>query len=167
MSETLDFSRNSRGDELARINADGTTTYNWGLIAQHAATWEPGSTDIGAYLAKLLLPLRPDVPEADFGNMAQQEPVASIYVTVGGAREFDDWRCPLPVGRNLLYTTTPPARKPLSQEQIKGAVIDDPFGGAALMSMMRDGVMVGELLQAIERIARAVERAHGIGGNDE
>jgi hypothetical protein len=34
----------------------------------------------------------------------EQEPVASIYVTIGGDREFDDWRCPLPVGRNLLYT---------------------------------------------------------------
>jgi hypothetical protein len=70
MSKLLDFSWNSRGDELARINADGTTTYNWGLIAQHAATWEPGSTDIGACLAKLLLPLMPDVPEAAFGNTA-------------------------------------------------------------------------------------------------
>ena len=37
----------------------------------------------------------------------EQEPVASIYVTIGGDREFDDWRCPLPVGGNLLYTHPP------------------------------------------------------------
>ena len=37
----------------------------------------------------------------------EQEPVASIYVTIGGDREFDDWRYPLPVGRNLLYAHPP------------------------------------------------------------
>jgi len=44
----------------------------------------------------------------------EQEPVASIYVTTGGERVFDDWHCPLPAGRNLLYTTPPAAqqRKP-------------------------------------------------------
>jgi hypothetical protein len=35
---------------------------------------------------------------------ADDKPIASIYVTPDGAREFDDWRHPLPVGRNLLYT---------------------------------------------------------------
>ena len=40
----------------------------------------------------------------------EQEPVASIYVTPGGEREFDDWRHDLPIGRNQLYTT-PPARE--------------------------------------------------------
>lgn len=34
---------------------------------------------------------------------AQGEAVASIYVSAGGAREFDDWRHPLPTGRTLLY----------------------------------------------------------------
>ena len=29
--------------------------------------------------------------------------VASIYVTEDGQRECDDWKVPLPVGRNLLY----------------------------------------------------------------
>ena len=33
------------------------------------------------------------------------EPVASIYVTESGDREFDDWRVDLPVGSNILYTT--------------------------------------------------------------
>jgi len=30
--------------------------------------------------------------------------VASIYVTADGQRECDDWKMPLPIGRNLLYT---------------------------------------------------------------
>jgi len=47
----------------------------------------------------------------------------------------------------------------LTEEEIKNAVLGDPFGGAALMSMMRDGVMVAELRQAVERIARAIEQA--------
>ncbi len=39
-----------------------------------------------------------------------QEPVAvaSIFVTFSGEREIDDWRHPLPVGRNLLYTHPAP-----------------------------------------------------------
>lgn len=36
------------------------------------------------------------------------EHVASIYITPSGEREFDDWKCDLPVGRNILYTTPPP-----------------------------------------------------------
>jgi hypothetical protein len=53
----------------------------------------------------------------------------------------------------------PPLRewRGLSEEEIKNAVLGDLFGGSALMSMMRDGVMVAELRQAIERIARAIE----------
>jgi len=31
-------------------------------------------------------------------------PVASIYITPDGQREFDDWRAELPVGRTELYT---------------------------------------------------------------
>jgi hypothetical protein len=51
--------------------------------------------------------------------LAQQEPVASIYVTIGGEREFDDWRCPLPVGRNLLYTHPPRHEwKGLAEEEV-------------------------------------------------
>jgi hypothetical protein len=76
---------------------------------------------------------------------------------------------------NLLYRMTAPqsvawsiplyAHLPrrewqgLTDEEIKNAVLGDLFGGSALMSMMRDGVMVAELRQAIERIARAIEDA--------
>jgi hypothetical protein len=45
----------------------------------------------------------------------------------------------------------------LTEEEIKNAVLGDLFGGSALMSMMRDGVTVAELRQAVKRIARAVE----------
>ena len=36
-----------------------------------------------------------------------QGPVASIYITPGGEREFDDWCHALPFGRNLLFTSPP------------------------------------------------------------
>lgn len=39
---------------------------------------------------------------------ATPEPVASIYITPAGEREFDDWKCDLPVGRNILYTHPAP-----------------------------------------------------------
>lgn len=51
---------------------------------------------------------RPAAPES--------EAVASIYVSADGAREFDDWRHALPVGRNLLYTRPSEAREPLSDD---------------------------------------------------
>jgi hypothetical protein len=54
----------------------------------------------------------------------EQEPVASIYVTIGGDREFDDWRVPLPVGRNLLYTN-PPRRewRGLTEDEIDALLL--------------------------------------------
>lgn len=45
-----------------------------------------------------------DALAAEIAAMKQQEPVASIYIS-GGSREFDDWKCDLPVGRNLLFTS--------------------------------------------------------------
>jgi hypothetical protein len=52
-----------------------------------------------------------------------QEPVASIYITPNGAREFDDWRHDLPVGSNLLYTSPPqrpaePVQEPVQDDLI-------------------------------------------------
>jgi hypothetical protein len=72
-----------------------------------------------------------------------------------------------------VFLATPPqgnspARRPLTDEEIKLAVLSDPIYGAALMSMMRDGVTVAQLREAVSGIARAIERAHGItGGNDD
>lgn len=42
-----------------------------------------------------------------------QAPVASIYITNDGQREFDDWRAPLPVGRNELFAAPQPAAQAL------------------------------------------------------
>lgn len=44
----------------------------------------------------------PAAPAVDAPAPAAQ-PVASIYITEDGGREFDDWRVSLPVGRNELY----------------------------------------------------------------
>jgi hypothetical protein len=51
----------------------------------------------------------------------KQEPVASIYISQSGEREFDDWKCKLFIGRNLLYTT-PPAAEPEQQAEPFSAV---------------------------------------------
>jgi hypothetical protein len=45
----------------------------------------------------------------------------------------------------------------LTDEEVQSAVLADPIGGAALMSMMRDEVMVADVRQAINIIARAIE----------
>ena len=79
-----------------------------------------------------------------------QEPVASIYITPNGAREFDDWRHDLPVGSNLLYTS-PPQRKPLTEEEIEQINRDLPL----LHMQARKGSVAVVF-------ARAIERAHGI-----
>ncbi|MBP9032753.1 MAG: hypothetical protein KBG29_02590 [Pseudomonadales bacterium] len=36
-------------------------------------------------------------------RMENQVPVASIYIDSKGDREFDDWKCDLPTGSNVLY----------------------------------------------------------------
>ena len=76
-----------------------------------------------------------------------QEPVASIYITPNGAREFDDWRHDLPVGSNLLYTS-PPQRKPLTEEEI---------------DELSRTMVKGD--RSVNWLCRAIERAHGIGDN--
>jgi len=43
-----------------------------------------------------------------------QEPVAAIYISQSGEREFDDWKCKLPIGQNILYTA-PPAAQPVQR----------------------------------------------------
>ncbi|MEF9949483.1 MAG: hypothetical protein RR800_14235 [Comamonas sp.] len=50
--------------------------------------------------------------------------VASIYVTVDGQRECDDWKVPLPIGRNLLYTA------PQAQADARDALKPDMFWNA-------------------------------------
>lgn len=42
---------------------------------------------------------------AKLKELENQKPVASIYIDGTGEREFDDWKCDLPIGRSLLYLT--------------------------------------------------------------
>jgi hypothetical protein len=66
MNKTYVFRHSAIGDasdQLCKINADGTTEYNWPLIAVMAAQWQPYDPDLIRCVAKLLLPLRP-VPAA-------------------------------------------------------------------------------------------------------
>jgi hypothetical protein len=46
---------------------------------------------------------------AELKAQPASEPVASIYVNAFGEREFDDWKVPLPAGRNLLFATPQPS----------------------------------------------------------
>lgn len=75
----------------------------------------------------------------------EQEPVASIFISGIGEREFDDWGHDLPVGRNLLYTSPPAQRKPLTDEEI-WQLVDGTNG-------------------SVTAFARAIEAAHGIKEN--
>lgn len=84
----------------------------------------------------------------------QAEPVASIYVTLSGDREFDDWKHELPVGRNFLYTT-PPQRKPLTNEEIAKAFNE------AMAKRPKDASNA----ETNRLFVRAIEAAHGIKEN--
>jgi hypothetical protein len=44
-----------------------------------------------------------DALRARIEAMERQKPVASIYIDGTGEREFDDWKCDLPIGSSLLY----------------------------------------------------------------
>jgi hypothetical protein len=51
--------------EMCRINADGTTVYDWAVIEEQAAKWRPYCDDTVICVAKLLLPLKPAVAAAE------------------------------------------------------------------------------------------------------
>lgn len=58
----------------------------------------------------------------------QAQAVASIYVTEDGQREVDDWRAPLPVGRNLLYAAPQPQADARDAERwVSESVTGTPF----------------------------------------
>ena len=83
----------------------------------------------------------------------EQEPVASIFISGIGEREFDDWEHDLPVGRNLLYTT-PPQRKPLTELEAEN--LFDNCGG----KWNGDHWVIKDA--DLHDFARAIEAAHGI-----
>ena len=86
------------------------------------------------------------------------EAVASIYITPGGAREFDDWKCDLPVGRTVLYTT-PPA----SQEQAPSDSLTIAMASVIGLASALHRVKAGNTDGAIEVITKVRNHliAHG------
>ena len=92
-------------------------------------------------------------------DLQSEQPVGYVYWAKGHAEGAIDVQTLKP--GTPLYTR-PPQRKPLSEEEIKEAVLDDPIGGAVLLGLMRDEVTVTQLRQAINLIARATEAAHEI-----
>lgn len=58
-----------------------------------------------------------------------------------------------------LYTALPQREwQGLTDDDIAASMTGDPIGGTALMSMMRDEVMLTQVRQAVQRIARAIEQ---------
>ena len=85
--------------------------------------------------------------------MAQPEPVATVYYPRTGGNVGLSWRAipetgVMPPDKAQLYLA-PPARKPLSEQEIWNAVEHGVIGGIGLVS------------KAV-KIARAIEQAHGI-----
>jgi hypothetical protein len=112
-------------------------------------------TDNLKLFASLLL-AQPD-HIVDVGNMVEQEPVAWCQMVEGNVQdlltsfEMKDWlydKSWIP-----LYTA-PPKREPLSDKKLKTIAVEDEF----LFYCNED--------EFIE-IARALEKAHGIGEDDE
>ncbi len=82
----------------------------------------------------------------------QAEPVASIYVSLDGAREFDDWKHELPVGRNFLYTAAL-QRKPLTDAEF------------CEQWLKQTGRIMGTDKQLLLQAKQVTEAAHGIKEN--
>jgi len=77
-------------------------TYVQDSANRHWVTWQAAQQALD-HLAHLKDEFYEETVDALREALAQpeQEPVASIYVTTGGEREFDDWHCPLPVGIDI------------------------------------------------------------------
>lgn len=60
-----------------------------------------------------------NLPDGEYdlylGPQSEQKPVASIYISPNGEREFDDWKHDLPIGRNELFAA--PVAQPDTTEQ--------------------------------------------------
>ena len=91
----------------------------------------------------------------------EQKPIAVVTSQTGDPTITMSWNHEpaLPIGTKLY--TAPPARKPLTDEEIKNALMVDP---APIYRLMTTGCITGaELNEIMKRVARAIERAHGIG----
>lgn len=59
-----------------------------------------------------------NLPDGEYdlylGPQSEQKPVASIYISPNGEREFDDWKHDLPIGRNELFAA--PVAQPATEQ---------------------------------------------------
>ena len=91
----------------------------------------------------------------------EQEPVAWAHQPPGMSTIYSIE--PIPGPDSIPLYATPPARKPLTDEEIKNALMVDP---APIYRLMTTGCITGaELNEIMKRVARAIERAHGIGSD--
>lgn len=68
--------------------------------------------------------------------------------------------------RTVPLYTAPPPRKPLTEEEILSVLRLAP-PEPSLWPHLKDEAVVGDVQKAVLAIARAIERAHGIGGSDD
>lgn len=105
---------------------------NYTLASDESAAYAAIKTKLRALLAGVSAPAA--------------QAVASIYVTADGQRECDDWKVPLPIGRNLLYTA------PQTQADAR----DAQLLAFAVSEIRRDEMTDSELLDAMEQKRIAV-----------
>lgn len=92
----------------------------------------------------------------------EQKPVAVVTSQTGDPAITMSWHHEpaLPIGTKLY--ATPPARKPLTDEEMRDAFLADPDPIFKLYKVSA-GLSCAELDEILKRVARAIERAHGIG----
>lgn len=78
---------------LDRLEAAESVLKDFGTTAQEVECW------LERYRR---LEREAEALRARVEAIEHQEPVASIYIDGTGQREFDDWKCDLPIGRSLL-----------------------------------------------------------------
>lgn len=90
----------------------------------------------------------------------QTEPVASIYITTAGQREFDDWPRPLPAGRNIHYAEAQQQPDPAAREPLKVSAIEE-------LAVQEQLFLVCDGLDELVEIVRIIEMAHNITGEQK
>ena len=132
--------------------------------ALEALEWEFGLNPVGKKTHETITALRTALAQQYMTNAAGElEPVTVVQTGVGIGKPVQEpvaWRFQSAVGgwaygsepplgskypAYPLYTA-PPQRKPLTEEEIRQIALDTPIGGT--------------------NFARAIERAHGIGGDE-
>lgn len=82
-------------DEIERLRSVNAELV--AFVEEFIEAWGEGMAG-DSYLLRLARAALASKPPA-----VEQKPVASIYISPNGEREFDDWKHDLPTGRNELY----------------------------------------------------------------